>query len=64
MDQIIAITAHADIKSPILQKMYKDVVGSIVKQVITAVAEEVGSVIEALEGAVAEAVKESKGGAK
>lgn len=64
MTQTIEITSHAHIESPVLQKMYKDVVDNIAKAVIASVAEEVGSVIEALELAVAEAGRQMNGGAK
>lgn len=64
MPQITEVKANVNIKSPFLQKMYRDAVGNIAKVVMASVAEEVGSVIEALEEAVTEAFRQVKGGAQ
>ena len=64
MPEMISVKVHSGIKSPVLQKLHKQLTQSIISKVLKVVAEETSLALEAIETAIDEANKETRGGAK
>ena len=64
MPEMISVEVHSGIKSPVLQKLHKQLTQSIISKVLKVVAEETSLALEAIETAIDEANKETRGGAK